>query len=58
MLALQPLYALPVDDHYTLTLRLPCGRALDLEVHAGVTRGYGVWRLRGALLCVVSAGEC
>jgi hypothetical protein len=57
--ALTPLYCLPVGDHCALTLRLPCGRSLDLVLFdgGGCTRSVGVWKLRGRAVLVVAAAE-
>lgn len=56
--ALRPLYCLPVRDHCALTLRLPCGRALDLVLFAGpgFARSFVVVQLTGCALRVVTAG--
>ena len=55
---LRPLYCLPLGDNCALTLRLPCGRALDLVLFAGpgFARSFVVVQFTGRALCVVTAG--
>jgi hypothetical protein len=59
-LALRPLYCFPIGDHFALTLRLPCGRALDLVLYdgGGLTRSIGVWRHAAIAIRVVIAHDC
>jgi hypothetical protein len=59
-LVLRPLYCLPVGDHCALTLRLPCGRVLDLILYdgGGVTRSIGVWRLAARAIHAAIAHDC
>jgi hypothetical protein len=56
----RPLYCRAFGDHCTLTLRVPCGRALDLLFYdgGGFTRSIGVWRLAGGAIHVAIAHDC
>lgn len=58
-LALRPLYTLPVGGHCALTLRLPCGRSLDLVLYdgGGHARSVFVWSMRGHAVHFVVAGD-
>jgi hypothetical protein len=57
--ALRPLYCLPVGDHCALTLRLQCGRTVDLVFFdgAGICGSVGVWSLAGHAVHFVVAGD-
>lgn len=59
MLALVPLYCVPVHDHHALTVRLPRGGPAELVLYdgGGVTRSVAVWRLSGCVLLLVPAAD-